>query len=117
MLDKIISSVLFALEGILFTIKTQLNFKIEILFVFLLCLTYYVIEITLFEWLMVILSLGFVLVSEIINTALEVTCDLISQKYNLKVKHIKDVADGSVLLCLFVVVSVNAIIIYKNILI
>jgi diacylglycerol kinase len=114
MIYKIISSFKNAFDGICYTINTQLNFRIEMLAVLVLIVTYFQLDITITEWMIVLMSLGFVLAAELINTALEVTCDLISLKYNLQIKNIKDVAAGSVLLCLFVVVGINSIVLYHN---
>jgi len=113
-MNKILNSFGYAMEGVLYAVKTQLNFRIELCSALILFATYFMLDITLTEWMIVIVSVGFVLTAELINTAIEVTCDLISIKYNLHIKNIKDIAAGSVLFCLFVVVAVNAIVLYRN---
>lgn len=116
MIEKIVISFLHAFNGVVYTLTTQLNFRIELFISFFMIILYAQIQITLFEWMIVLMSLGFVLVAELTNTVLEVTCDLISLKYNLQIKHIKDVAAGSVLFCLFIVVVINGVILYNNLL-
>jgi len=96
-------------------ISTQLNFRIELIVSFLLLLTYTQLNLSLIEWTIVLLSLGFILFAELINTAIEVTCDMISIKYNFQIRNIKDIAAGAVLFCLFIVVGVNSIILFDHV--
>lgn len=49
------------------------------------------------EWLAVILCIGIVLTTEIINTAIENICDHISPDYHERIKIIKDLAAAAVL--------------------
>ena len=50
------------------------------------------------EWIFVIFAIGFVLMAEAFNTALEHLANSISEAYNEKLKNAKDVAAGAVLL-------------------
>ena len=49
------------------------------------------------EWLAVLICIGLVLTAEIFNTAVEKTCDLISEEYDERIRVIKDLAAGGVL--------------------
>ena len=54
------------------------------------------------EFIIIIIVIGLVLVSEIINTAIERLVDLVSPKYNKLAGEVKDIAASSVLLmCIF----------------
>lgn len=50
------------------------------------------------EWMWIILCIFLVLITEIINTAIERTCDLIDLNTNNKIKYIKDLSACAVLL-------------------
>ena len=63
-----------------------------------------------FEWIALIFSIGFVLVSEAFNTAIEIDIDLTSPEYHPYAKDTKDVAAAAVLLSAFVSVIVGLII-------
>ena len=54
-------------------------------------------EITALEWVIIIGCIGFVLVTELINTALEKTVDYISLEQHPNAKTIKDISAGAVL--------------------
>lgn len=53
---------------------------------------------TLKEWLWISSCIFFVVISEIINTAIERICDLIEPKFDPRIKYIKDLSAGGVLL-------------------
>lgn len=50
------------------------------------------------EWMWIISCISVVVLSEISNTLIERVCDLVDSSYNSKIKIIKDMAAGSVLL-------------------
>lgn len=87
-----------AVRGISIILKTQHNFWLHIfsaIVVFVLGLYY---QIQTVEWISIIFSIGFVLISEAINTAIEIDIDLTSPNYHPYAKDTKDVAAGAVLL-------------------
>lgn len=54
--------------------------------------------ITSTEWMFLVLAAGFVLVTEAVNTAIEIDIDLTSPEYHPYAKDTKDVAAGAVLI-------------------
>ena len=56
-----------------------------------------IIKLTHSEWIAVWLCVGLVVVSEILNTAIEKLCNLYTVSQNEQVKVIKDLAAGAVL--------------------
>lgn len=55
-------------------------------------------------------QIAFVLIAETVNTAIENLCDLYSEDYHSKIKKIKDVAAGSVLIASIAAVVIGAIV-------
>lgn len=49
------------------------------------------------EWLVVLVLIVIVITAEMLNTAIEKTCDLISKEKNEEIKVIKDISAGAVL--------------------
>lgn len=97
-----LDSVKNCLDGISYTFGHENNFKREIFIGILVVIASIVLKISLIEWIIVILMICFVLVFELINTALEKTVDLYTTKYNETAKVIKDVAGASVfVMCMF----------------
>lgn len=90
------------LEGISYTIIHENNFKREIIIGIIASILCIVLHVSIIEWVIVLLLINFVLVCELLNTALEKTVDLYTKEYNETAKVVKDVAGGAVLvMCIF----------------
>ena len=97
-----LDSVKNCLDGISYTIGHENNFKREIIIGILVVILNLFFKISILEWVIVILLINFVLVCELINTALEKTVDLYTKEYNETAKVVKDVAGASVfVMCMF----------------
>jgi diacylglycerol kinase len=68
------------------------------------------LKVSSFEWIALIFSIGFVLVSEIFNTAIEIDIDLTSPQYNPFARDTKDVAAAAVLFSILTSIAVGCII-------
>lgn len=88
----------YAWEGIKYSFSTQPNFKIHFFFATLVLILGAFLKLPIVEWLVVLLTISFVLAAEMINTALESMTDLIEKKQNQQAKIAKDVSAGMVLL-------------------
>jgi undecaprenol kinase len=58
------------------------------------------------EWILLLLTIGLVITSEAMNTAIEALTDLISPEYHPQAKIAKDVAAGAVLLSALTAIAV-----------
>ena len=70
----------------------------------------YYFKVTTFEWIAIVFSIGLVMVTEILNTVIEKIADFISPIYDLKIKDIKDMAAGAVLISAVMAIVVGLII-------
>ena len=68
------------------------------------------------EWIALVFSMGFVIVSELFNTAIEIDIDLTSPQYHPYARDTKDVAAGAVLLSALTAVVVGLIVFLPKIL-
>ena len=62
------------------------------------------------EWIAVLIMIVLVLCAEALNTCIEYICDLICPEYDLRIKRIKDVAAGAVLIVAIIAIIVGCII-------
>lgn len=69
------------------------------------------------EWILIICILGFILAIELINTAVEATCDAISKEYNPLIKIAKDCGSGATFIMVVVAIILNIIIFLPKIMI
>jgi len=100
----------YAFQGILFFIKTQHNAWIHLLMAIVVVVFGFIYELSTTEWCLIIFAIGMVFSTEIINTALEYVSDLVSPEKNLKVKRIKDLAAGGVLISAIMAAIIGLII-------
>ena len=95
---RLTSSFGYAFEGIKYVLKTQPNMKIHS------------VKLSEAEWLAIVIVIGFVLILEVVNTAVETLVDLYTEEYHHLAKVSKDTAAGAVLLMAIVSVVVGLII-------
>ncbi len=91
-------SVLFAWRGILRLIRMEHNARIHLAIAVVVVLVALLIDLTTWEWVSLIISMAFVFTAELINTALEVLCDVVEPNHNKAIGEIKDFAAGAVLI-------------------
>ena len=97
-------------RGVWIFIKSTHNAWVHlfILFCTIVLGTYF--HITQVEWMILILTSGFVLVSEAFNTAIEIDIGLTSPEYHPYARDTKDVAAGAVLISSITAIVVGLII-------
>ena len=57
----------------------------------------FTVSLSCFQWMLVLFCIGFVISLEMINSAIERYCDLVTTDFHPGIKIIKDVAAGAVL--------------------
>ena len=67
-------------------------------------------QVSSFEWTLLVFAIGFVFVTEAVNTAIEIDIDLTSPEYHPYARDTKDVAAAAVLLSAFTAVIIGLII-------
>ena len=107
---KLIKSFGYAFSGVAYAFKTQLNFKIHSLALVLVGLLGWYVDLSVQDWIYIIIVTGIVIMAELFNTALEVLVDLVSPAYHGKAKIVKDVAAAAVLLAAILAVAVGLVI-------
>ncbi|MEO7529774.1 MAG: diacylglycerol kinase family protein [Sediminibacterium sp.] len=95
---KLVRSFGYAWQGILYCIKTQLNFRIHLVVLSMVIIGGFILHIGTTEWLFIIGCAMLVLALELLNTAIEKLCDTISTEIQPEIKIIKDVSAAAVLL-------------------
>ncbi|GAB4219316.1 MAG: diacylglycerol kinase family protein [Candidatus Microgenomates bacterium] len=87
-----------AWDGLIWSLKTQPNYRIHLFLSTLSIIGGFVLKISYFEFLMIIFLITVGLVVETINTGLEQTTDAIDKKIREDIKIAKDVAAASMLI-------------------
>src|ERR1700710_2418552 len=97
-MKKFIRGFYFAFKGLAYATKTQLNFRVHLVAAFAAIILGFLLKLSVHEWLWISLSCAIVLITELLNTSLEILTDLVSPDYNKLAGHVKDVAAGAVVI-------------------
>lgn len=103
---KITDSFNHAFEGILYALRTERNIRIHVLAALLILIFSLFFPLNRLELLMLFLSISFVVMAEMFNTAVETVVDAFIDRYHPLAKVAKDVAAGAVL-----VAALNALLV------
>lgn len=86
-----------ALEGIVYALRTQRNVKIHFAVTALVLFASVWLSITKIELILLLITIALVLITEMVNSSLEVILDLSVERYHPLARIAKDVAAGAVL--------------------
>jgi diacylglycerol kinase len=92
-----IKSFSYAFNGIYQTFLSQHNFWIHLVIMTLVVFFGFLFDLSIAEWLLVLICIGFVLSAEIFNSAIEVLVDIVSPNFSKKAGLVKDMAAAAVL--------------------
>lgn len=99
-----------AFAGIWHAVRTQRNAQIHLLIAFAVLVVGLWLKLTLTEWSIIVLTMGFVLATEMLNTVAEAAMDYATPDFDPRVKIVKDVAAGAVLVAAITSVIVGLLI-------
>lgn len=105
-----INSFRFAGEGIISFVQTEHNAWLHVLATIAVISLGIITGITRGEWLAILLAIGIVWVAEMFNTCMEKLMDFISPEHHPKIKFIKDVSAGAVLVAALIALAIWLII-------
>lgn len=110
-LERYYKSFFHAIDGITYTFACEHNAIIIFLAMIVATIAGFVFHISDEEWLFVVIIIGLVIASELINTAIEATIDLVTDKMHPLAKIAKDTA-SSASLVLSITAFIGAVIIF-----
>jgi diacylglycerol kinase (ATP) len=109
----LIRSFKFAFRGLVYCVKNERNFRIHIMVSFYVIALSFFFSLTITEYAVLAITLGLVIVAEIVNTAMEVLVDIGSGGYNHLARIAKDIVAGMVLICAILSVVIGLLIFCK----
>ncbi len=107
---KRIKSFGYAFNGLWLLIRDEHNARIHLFFAILTIIAGCWLDIHFIEWLILILTIGFVFVAELFNSAIEALADKISEEKHPLIKKAKDMAAGGVLFAAILSVIIGIVI-------
>jgi len=105
-----------ASEGILYFFKTERNGRIQAVAAILMIGAGFYFDIRAIEWCFILGCIALIISLEMLNTAIERVCEMLSKDYHPMVKIIKDVAAGAVWWSAIFIAIIGGLIFYPYLL-
>lgn len=103
---KLMQSFVYAKKGLIYTLKNEQNFRIQIIIGCLVIIAMLVLHVEVWQSIVLLLLITLVLVLELINTIFEKIVDILKPRIHFYVEIIKDIMAAAVLIA-----SVGAVLI------
>ena len=100
----------YAVNGLKYAIKNEINIRIQLVIGLLVIIFALILSVSLLEWVLLILLIGFVITAEILNTAVETMLDYLAPEQHHVVGAIKDLTASAVLVTSIVAVIIGMMI-------
>jgi diacylglycerol kinase (ATP) len=104
---SLVESFNYAFEGIIHVLRTQRNMRIHFSLAVLVLVGALVTGVDKFELVALLIVIGFVLIAEMVNTAIEGAIDVATTSFDPMAKLAKDIAAGAVLIATVTAVAVG----------
>jgi diacylglycerol kinase (ATP) len=104
---SLLDSFNYALEGVIHVLRTQRNLRIHFLAAVLVFAGALAVGVSRLQLIVLVLAVAFVLVAEMLNTAIEGVIDVSTTSFDPNAKLAKDIAAGAVLIATITAVAVG----------
>lgn len=101
-----------AIEGVIYSVRTQRHMRYHFYAALAALVLSLLLNVTRTEFILLCMAIVLVLVTEMLNTAIEVTVDMISEDYHPLAKIAKDIAAGVVLVASLGALTLGYLILY-----
>ena len=108
--SSLLESFNFAFEGIIHVLRTQRNMRIHFLVAAAVLIVAFAAGVSKLELIALLLAIAFVLIAEMINTAVEGAIDVATTSFDPMAKLAKDIAAGAVLIATATAVAIGYLI-------
>ena len=113
--NRFIGSIRNSISGICLSYKTEQSLWIHLFFTVVMIVLGILTKVAFYEWILLFLMMGLILVAELINTAIESLTDLVTTEIHPLAKRAKDVASAAVFVMTMLTVIIGSIIFISNI--
>jgi diacylglycerol kinase (ATP) len=100
----------YAIEGVIHVLRRERNMRVHFLLSTVILVLAFAYDVSKVELMALLIAISFVLIAEMINTAIEEMIDLTTKAYDPRAKIAKDVAAGAVLISAVVAATIGYLI-------
>ncbi len=105
-----IKSIRYALRGLRYVYMHEQNIRIQTAAAVLVCIIGYMVGLSQNEWIVVLLLIGLVILSEVLNSVMERFIDIVKPRLETQVQVVKDMLAGMVMLSAAMSVIIGTVI-------
>ena len=105
-----IASFGYAFQGLKIAFREEANFRIHMLGLFLVIIAGVYFNISRADWVILMLTSATVIITELLNTAIENVCDFIHPDQNAAIGRIKDICAAAVLVSALFAIAVGCLV-------
>lgn len=98
MLNRTIKKFSYAFRGLKIAISTDNSFKIHFIFILPVVASGFFLHFGQFEWIIISISIGIVLIAELFNTSIEYLVKMFTDEYHELAEKLLDISAGAVLM-------------------
>ena len=109
-ISKRLKSFSFAFNGLKILVQEEHNAWIHIFVAVCVLIAGFLLQISIIEWIIIVLCIGLVFALELINSAIENLADFVSPQKNEIIKKVKDLSAAAVLIAAFFSVIVGLVV-------
>lgn len=106
----------FAFHGLWLLVQNEHNSRIHFLAAIIAIAMGIILKINPTEWSLLIIVIGIVFLTELLNSSLETLADFVNPEWNEKIRNVKDYAAAAVLISAIISIIVGALIFIPKIL-
>jgi len=111
----IVKSFPFAIDGLSTAFRNEPNFRVHISFGLFALAIAILLKLTVIEMAILILTIGIVLILELLNTVLEALVDIVSPEVREQARIAKDVSAGAVLVSAIISIAIGVLLFFPKI--
>ncbi len=109
-IKKFLLSFTYPIKGLKYAYRNEQNLAVDVGISLLVLVAGFIFQLKVYEWIIIVVTIGLVLAGELINTALEATVDLVTEEYHPLAKVAKDTSAAAVFVLAIMAVIVGIII-------
>ncbi len=100
----------YAFKGIFSSLREEKSMIVHVIVSLIVIIFSLVIKISITSWPIIVITIGLVISLELINTAIENLVDMVSFKYNINARKIKDISAAATLIVAIIAVMISLLI-------
>ena len=109
-IKRLTNSFKYAIDGLVYAFKYEQNIIVHSLVTILVIILGIFFKISYIEWLIIFLIIGLVIATELINTSIEATIDLVTKEKHPLAKVAKDTAAAAVMVFALIAIIIGLLI-------